>query len=211
MCKTNLTIHQKNKIRFSFQPKEISKFKFRKIYPEAEYEYLNIKSFDDDPSFHYTMLSLYDLSLLKFRNNEFYDFLVKKLYINLFHNSTHRNILCPVKYVVTTFNPAECVDYYQIKIKNKKNLVNIQLDNKVIDKNGNPKSILDVVNRFGKRLILGMNDRNEITEFEVQKVTLQNSQNDLIDSLDASFYEIGISNTNINKTISVDEILVNLD
>lgn len=41
MYKTNLIIHQKNKIKFSFQPKEISKFKFHKIHPETEYRDIN--------------------------------------------------------------------------------------------------------------------------------------------------------------------------
>ena len=167
------------------------------------------------------MLSPRDITHLCHRSNRQYQKLLSCLQLNLFEFSCQSRFLTtphqyPIKYVCSTLQPHDVLkinttDYYMLFLKNKPSPICIQNTSKVFDSNGHRKSVLDVIYGFGPRIVLGVDSENRIEKLAIEKVVNQNPEDDEIDMLDTSFYELGIYMDPKSKTLSMDGVLVELD
>jgi hypothetical protein len=103
------------------------------------------------------------------------------------------------------------MDYYKLLIKNKPHPILLQNTARVFDSTGQKKSVLDVIYGVGPRVVLGLNSENHIEKLCIEKVINQNPEDDEIDMLDTSFYEVGLYLTPESKTVCINGVLVELD
>jgi hypothetical protein len=81
----------------------------------------------------------------------------------------------------------------------------------LFDHSGNKKSLLDIAYRLGTKRILGLNDKNEITSREIQKILHLDEDQEPVDFLDTPFYEILLEQTDGPQTILMENVFVSLD
>lgn len=230
-------MHQKNQISFSYARQSLTLNRFQAFmdsrteenYPQMITEdrsaYLhfvknNTYWIDEKNNTCYTNCSSAEIARTYFQFNEIYFYLMKHLSLNCFGVSDSNLDITKSRMlsVSSSFRHEYSVEgayvsdtYYKVIFKDGGRPLYLNLQSNLFDHSGNKKSLLDIAYRLGTKRILGLNDKNEITSREIQKILHLDEDQEPVDFLDTPFYEILLEQTDGPQTILMENVFVSLD
>jgi hypothetical protein len=150
------------------------------------------------------------------KSSNLYSFVMKLLQLdNVDFNGRMKNVFNNnICFLTSTFQPEDCLDvnlndYYEVYIKNKHEPIYLQENARVYDEQGMPMTIFNLIHKFGKRKLLGIDKNQFVCEYEVSKVIVKNPVDEMKNVFDVPFLGLGVIHT-FNKPIIMDNIIVNV-